>query len=120
MADKQQPVPPRINKLIELEVSGRIKPEHQTELDTYGAQGLAPKKAGGAGTEGERKASAFLSRALGANRSYEETGVGPRGLIHEALSDAAPNLTNVAINSSDRKVANSAQDTKADARGGMV
>ena len=35
---------PRIGKLIELETAGRIKPEHQTELDTYRAQGLAPKK----------------------------------------------------------------------------
>ncbi len=101
---------PRVNKLIELEVSGRIKPEHQQELDTYRAQGVAPKKAAGAGTEGERKASAFLSRALGSNRSYEDTGLGPRNIVTQNLSDSFPNLSNTVINSDNRQVADSAQD----------
>lgn len=35
---------PRISKLLELEVRGVIKPEHQQELERYRAQGLAPRK----------------------------------------------------------------------------
>lgn len=35
---------PRIAKLIELEAEGRIKPEHQQELNAYRAQNLAPPK----------------------------------------------------------------------------
>lgn len=55
---------PRIAKLIELEVSGRIKPEHQTELDTYRANGWAPKRVSASGTESERTA-AFLGANVG-------------------------------------------------------
>lgn len=101
---------PRIAKLIELEVAGRIKPEHQQELDTYRAQGLAPGRAGSSGTEGERKGSAFLTRAIGANRSYEGTGVGARGIVGQAFNDAFPNVSNSLFNSSGRQVADSAQD----------
>lgn len=109
MADEKQTAP-RVNKLIELEVSGRIKPEHQRELDIYRAQGKAPKKVAGAGTEGERKASAFLSRALGSNRDYESAGVGPRNILTQNLSDSFPNATNTFINTEARQVADSAQD----------
>lgn len=55
---------PRIAKLIELEVAGRIKPEHQTELDSYRAQGWAPKKAANSTTESERTAG-FLGSNVG-------------------------------------------------------
>lgn len=64
MADKQQ-TPPRINKLIELEVSGRIKPEHQQELDIYRAQGLAPKKVSETPTEAENTAAFLATRVAG-------------------------------------------------------
>lgn len=57
---------PRINKLIELEVAGRIKPEHQQELDTYRAQGIAPKKSVGSATESERTAGFLATRVAGA------------------------------------------------------
>lgn len=57
---------PRINKLIELEVAGRIKPEHQLELDTYRAQGIAPKKSVGSATESERTAGFLATRVAGA------------------------------------------------------
>lgn len=60
-------------------------------------------------TEGERKASAFLTRALGANRSYEDTGVGPRGLVGQFARDVAPDVSNY-FNSDERQVADSAQD----------
>lgn len=108
MADKPS-ANPRVNKLIELEVGGRIKPEHQQELDTYRAQGLAPKKASNTGTEGERKASAFLTRAIGSNRSFEDQKIGPRGLIGQNFRDAYPNAANY-LASDERQIADSAQD----------
>lgn len=45
---------PRIAKLIELEVSGRIKPEHQQELDSYRAMGRAPARAEGVVSKDEQ------------------------------------------------------------------
>lgn len=60
-------------------------------------------------TEGERKAGAFLIRALGANASYEKTGKGARGLTQQALRDAFPDFENQFIGGS-RQVADSAQD----------
>lgn len=102
---------PRVGKLIELETAGRIKPEHQTELDTYRAQGLAPKKMkqGVDSTEGERKAGAFLTRALGAEQSYRQTGVGPRGMVGQAFKDSFPNASNY-LSSDERQVADTNQD----------
>jgi len=68
---------PRVAKLIELEVEGRIKPEHQTELDTYRAQGLAPKKSSGNSlTEYQGKSTGFYERAIGANRDFLGAGDG--------------------------------------------
>lgn len=105
---------PRIAKLIELEVSGRIKPEHQQELDTLRAQRLAPGKEASQTREGEDKASAFIRRAVGANVAYENVDVGPRSLVGQALADRAPNLLNSlpgAIgNSPERQIADSTQD----------
>ena len=60
-------------------------------------------------TEGERKAAAFLIRALGANSSYENTGVGARSLPGHLLRDSFPNLENYFI-SGRRQRADSAQD----------
>ena len=42
----------------------------------------------------ERKAAAFLIRALGANDSYEGLGIGPRSLVGQGLSDVAPGVLN--------------------------
>lgn len=68
---------PRIAKLIELEVAGRIKPEHQQELDTYRAQGLAPKKSSGNSlTEYQGKSTGFFERATGANNDFLSAGEG--------------------------------------------
>lgn len=72
---------PRINKLIELEVAGRIKPEHQMELDTYRAQGIAPKKSVGSATESERTAGFLATRVAGAMGTLAE--------IDRASPDAA-------------------------------
>jgi hypothetical protein len=66
---------PRIAKLIELEVAGRIKPEHQVELDTYRAQGLAPKKSSGNSlTEYQGKSTGFYERAAGADKDFLAAG----------------------------------------------
>jgi len=110
-----------LNKRIEIlqmaEAQGKkLRPEHQQELQRYREAGLAKgRDTGGAdSTEGERKASAFLTRALGANRSYESTGVGPRSLVGQTVSEWAPDLLNSLPewvgNSPQRQVADSAQD----------
>jgi len=67
------------------------------------------KEKGFDATEGERKAAAFLIRALGSNTSYENSGVGPRSLIGQAARDTFPDATNY-FTDADRQVAESAQD----------
>jgi|GEM_PF-3422062 len=103
---------PRIAKLIELETAGRIKPEHQIELDTYRAQGLAPKR-GDSGTVEQGKAASFYNRALGANADFERTGgghgMGPRNIAQQTVHDIAPGLENTFINSQERQLADQAQ-----------
>lgn len=110
----KQAANPRVAKLIELETRGVIKPEHLQELNTYRSQGVAPVSAGASATEGERKASAFLSRAMGSNSSYEAVDVGPRSLIGQGMADNVPNVLNSMPgfigNSDDRQVSDSAQD----------
>ncbi len=78
MPGQQGPVTnPRIAKLIELEVAGKIKPEHQQELDTYRAQGLAPKKSSGNNlTEYQGKSTGFYERAAGADADFLAAGHG--------------------------------------------
>jgi len=102
---------PRIAKLIELEVSGRIKPEHQRELDTYRAQGLAPKKAAGSQTEFQGKSTGFYERAMGANEDFEntESASKPRGLIAETAAGAFPGVANK-YSSADRQKAQQAKE----------
>lgn len=88
---------PRIAKLIELEVAGRIRPEHSQELETYRAQGLAPPKAGADLTENQSKSTGFYNRAVGSNTDYEKTGVArqPRSVLGQtAVNVLSPNLTN--------------------------
>jgi hypothetical protein len=70
MPGQQQPVTnPRLVKLIELEAAGRIKPEHQAELDSYRARGViaTPK----ALTEGEAKTTNFYNSALAAENEWK-------------------------------------------------
>lgn len=92
---------PRIGKLIELEVSGRIKPEHQQELDTYRAQGLAPKKAASSLTETQGKNTGFYARALEADQNYlaasgkkdaagNPVDIGPVGIAGDAARAVLP------------------------------
>lgn len=93
--------------------------QFQREKFAWDKEKQAQDRAAGVGvdgktTEGEKKAASFLIRALGANESYEGTGVGPRSLPGQVMADTAPNLLNVlpgAIgNSPERQVADSAQD----------
>jgi len=58
---------PRIAKLIELEAEGRIKPEHQQELNAYRAQNLAPPK-----PKGQINPVAKLSDDIGKFKSIAE------------------------------------------------
>lgn len=64
--------------------------------------------------EAERKAAAFLIRALGSNESYEKLDIGPRSMVGQVLADSVPNALNSlpgAIgNSPDRQVADTNQD----------
>lgn len=64
--------------------------------------------------EGERKAAAFLIRALGSNESYETQGVGPRSYIGQKIADTAPDVLNmlpsVVGNSPERQIADTNQD----------
>jgi len=75
---------------------------------------LKPTAASAQATEQERKAGAFLIRALGSNESYEAQDIGPRSLVGQGLADTVPNLLNtlpgVIGNSPKRQVADSAQD----------
>lgn len=64
--------------------------------------------------ESENKAASFLIRALGANKGYEATGIGPRSLVGQKVADYAPNVLNslpgMVGNSDARQVADSTQD----------
>ena len=125
MADKQ------LNALLELE--RRIKTEDSSvaaltqeqrqkvaqRLSVYRQQGLAkplegPDADAPVTTEGERKAAAFLTRALGSNKQYEAQGMGARSLIGQSLSENAPDMLNSLPafmgNSSQRQVADTTQD----------
>lgn len=64
---------------------------------------------GGDAAEAERKAAAFLIRALGANQAYEGTGVGPRSLPGQIAKDTIPDVANY-FTSGERQTADSAQD----------
>jgi hypothetical protein len=81
---------PRVAKLIELETAGRIKPEHQTELDSYRARGLAtgPKPL----TEAEGKTTSFYSRLRGADTDFEGTKAAeePRGVLAQMAATVLP------------------------------
>lgn len=100
MATAQQPVTnPRIVKLMELETAGRIKPEHQAELDSYRARGVVgtPK----ALTEGEAKTTNFYNSALGAENEWKALesnpdlapGTNPVGMMGDIARAVLP--TNV-------------------------
>ncbi len=69
MASQKPVTNPRLVKLIELESAGRIKPEHQAELDAYRARNIVttPK----ALSEGEAKTTNFYNSALGAENEWK-------------------------------------------------
>lgn len=115
MAQKNQ----QIEALLELERRdmqnpGTMPDELKAKLKAYRDQGVVKPLASDTGsksssTEGERKASAFLTRALGAAKSYEATGMGPRGYVAQTVRDIAPTASNY-LASGERQVADSAQD----------
>ncbi len=113
MPGKINPKQERFNILFNAQQDGKpLKPEHLQELERMKAEGytITSGGAGGGGTtEGERKSSAFLTRALGANRDYETIKPGPRGLLAQKFNDWMPNVANTTINDDDRQVTDSAQ-----------
>jgi len=110
---KINPKQERFNILFNAQQDGKpLKPEHLQELERMKAEGytITSGGAGGGGTtDGERKSSAFLTRALGANRDYETIKPGPRGLLAQKFNDWMPNVANTTINDDDRQVTDSAQ-----------
>lgn len=115
MAQKNQ----QIEALLELERRdmqnpGTMPDELKAKLKAYRDQGVVKPLASDTGsksssTEGERKANAFLIRAMGANTSYEGTGVEPRGMLSQQFKESFPNASNY-LASDERQVADSAQD----------
>jgi len=110
---KINPKQERFNILFNAQQDGKpLKQEHLQELERMKAEGytITSGGAGGGGTtDGERKSSAFLTRALGANRDYEKIKPGPRGLLAQKFNDWMPNVANTTINDDDRQVTDSAQ-----------
>lgn len=100
---------PRIVKLIELEAAGRIKPEHQIELNAYRAMGAAPKSS--SLTEGEGKATGFYNRALEADRNFLASGTAtePRGVLSQMAADYGPAGVVNSMTSEDRQKAEQAE-----------
>lgn len=111
---------PRIAKLIELETAGRIKPEHQTELDTYRAQGWAPKKMGGpsATTEAEKTAAFLATRVAGGmddlSRVIDKTPSAASPELDSELFGFNPGMRNF-FNSGPRQQVEAAQNDVLDA-----
>lgn len=74
----------------------------------------ARDKGGASASESERKAAAFLIRALGSNESYEKQKVGPRSAVGQKLAETAPDFLNTLPagigNSPRRQVADANQD----------
>lgn len=61
-------------------------------------------------TEGERKAAAFVRRAIGGFREYEGLGMGPRTVPGQAVHDVAPGL----LNALPDEIGNSPERVRAD------
>lgn len=98
------------NAAIDEENLRRLRLENEQRV----REAAAGTTAAASVTEGERKASSFLTRALGANIAYERTGVGPRSIVGQNVADIAPNVLNTLPlplgNSPERQVSDSAQD----------
>lgn len=69
-----------------------------------------PNRPGQAGTESEAANVGFYIRAVGANRLYENQGVGPRGIAEENFRERFPNIANTLISGDERQVADAAQE----------
>jgi hypothetical protein len=88
---------PRIAKLIELETSGRIKPEHLQELNAYRAQGIAPPRPKGAPT-------ADINRLFDNDEVLRQIGMA-RELVNRRLAGGANVLWSGVPNTESRDLA---------------
>lgn len=95
-------------RTAEQETLDRLKIEKDM-LDIRAGQRKEQAGAEAEAIEGERKAAAFLIRALGAEDNYTKTGVGAPSLIGQTARDIAPNIANY-FTGEDRQTANSTQD----------
>ena len=95
------------------------KPREAPQGYRYNAQGglevipggpADPNAPGQAGTGEEAKNVGFYIRAMGANRLYENQGVGPRDIVEQGFKEQFPNLANTFVSGDARQVADAAQD----------
>lgn len=68
-----------------------------------------PNAPGQAGTGEESKNVGFYIRAMGANRLYENKGVGPRDIVEQGFKEQFPNIANTFISGDARQVADAAE-----------
>lgn len=69
-----------------------------------------PNAPGQSGTGEEGKNVGFYIRVMGANRLYENQGIGPRDIVEQSFRDNFPNLANTLVSGDARQVADVAQD----------
>lgn len=116
MATQKPITNPRVVKLIELETAGRIKPEHQSELDSYRARGMVttPKPL----TEGEAKTTNFYNSALAAENEWkglesdpdDAPGTQPVGVMGDVARAVLPTNVVNSFTSEPRQRATQAKD----------
>jgi hypothetical protein len=70
-----------------------------------------PNAPGQAGTGEESKNVGFYIRAMGANRLYENQGIGPRNIFEQSFKDEFPDLANTLVSGDARQVADAAQSS---------
>jgi len=94
------------------------KPREAPQGYRYNAQGglevipggpADPNAPGQAGTGEESKNVGFYIRAMGANRLYENKGVGPRDIVEQGFKEQFPNIANTFISGDARQVADAAE-----------
>lgn len=70
-----------------------------------------PNAPGQAGTGEESKNVGYYIRAMGANRLYENQGIGPRNIFGQSFKDEFPDLANTLVSGDARQVADAAQSS---------
>lgn len=111
-----KPIDPAEQERLTLSQREDARQQQMQPLDIAAKQASIANalKTGDGSSIEEKKAAAFLTRALGANSSYEATGIGPRSYVGQKFVDSAPDILNSLPssvgNSPDRQVADAAQD----------